>query len=170
MPVGANDFAVDWYSYDEMPNDFDLKHFSISRDLENLVPFIKSALQYQPALRIWASAWSPRVWMKYNSHYAGKPSEPDMPPNGLKPDQAAKEGIDQFIQEDRYFKAYALNYFFTSQNPVLCGLGNTKFDDRLGWNLDLLLRLWIKTRARFPLLLQELAKTGAWFGPRKELV
>jgi glucosylceramidase len=33
-----------------------------------------------------------------------------MPPNGLKPDEAAKEGRDQFIQEDRYFKAYA-TYF-----------------------------------------------------------
>ena len=30
------------------------------------------------------------------------------------------------------------------QNPVLCGLGNPKFDNGLGWNLDLLLRLWIK--------------------------
>jgi glucosylceramidase len=110
MPVGANDFALDWYSYDDFPNDFDLKHFSISRDLENLVPFIKSALQYQPALRIWASAWSPPVWMKYNNHYAGKPSELDMPANGLKPDQVAKEGRDQFIQEDRYFKTYA-TYF-----------------------------------------------------------
>src|SRR5271156_3227949 len=46
------------------------------------------------------------------------------------------------------------------QNPVLCGFGNTKFDNGLGWNLDLLLRLWIKTRARFPLLLHQLAKTG----------
>jgi hypothetical protein len=46
------------------------------------------------------------------------------------------------------------------QNPVLCGFGNPKFDDRLGWNLDLLLRLWIKARARFPLLLYEFAKTG----------
>jgi glucosylceramidase len=44
MPVGANDFSLDWYSYDEVPNDFELKHFSISRDLEHLVPFIKSAL------------------------------------------------------------------------------------------------------------------------------
>jgi len=43
---------------------------------------------------------------------------------------------------------------------VLCGLGNTKFDDGLCWNLDLLLRLWIKARARLPLLLHQLAKTG----------
>jgi hypothetical protein len=45
------------------------------------------------------------------------------------------------------------------QNRVLCGLGNTKFDDGLGWNLDLLLRLWIKARARLPLLLYEFPKT-----------
>ena len=45
------------------------------------------------------------------------------------------------------------------QNRVLCGLGNTKFDDGLGWNLDLLLRLRIKARASLPLLLHQLAKT-----------
>jgi hypothetical protein len=47
-----------------------------------------------------------------------------------------------------------------SQNPIFRGFGNTKFDDGLGWNLDLLLRLWIETLARFPLLLHQLAKAG----------
>jgi hypothetical protein len=46
------------------------------------------------------------------------------------------------------------------QNSVLRSLGNTKFDDRLRWNLDLLLRPGIQARARFPLLLQKFAKTG----------
>jgi hypothetical protein len=45
------------------------------------------------------------------------------------------------------------------QNGILCDLGNTKFDNGLGWNLDLLLRLGIKTRARFPLLLHQFAET-----------
>jgi O-glycosyl hydrolase len=45
-----------------------------------------------------------------NKHYGGKMSDPVMPPNGLRPDQAAKEGNDQFIQEDRYFSTYA-TYF-----------------------------------------------------------
>src|ERR1700756_5247346 len=48
-----------------------------------------------------------------------------------------------------------LDYFFTPKNRVLCGLGNTKFDDGLGWNLDLLLRL----RA-FLFCFHQLAKTG----------
>src|ERR1700751_3246733 len=46
------------------------------------------------------------------------------------------------------------------QNRVLCGLGNSKFDDGLGWNLHLLLRFWIKARTRLSLLLHQLAKTG----------
>jgi glucosylceramidase len=106
-PVGANDFSRDWYSYDETPEDFALERFSISNDLETLIPFIKNALKYQPELKLWASAWSPPTWMKYNKHYAGEMSEPDMPPNGLKPEQLAREGTDQFIQEDHYFITYS---------------------------------------------------------------
>ena len=44
-PIGANDFSRDWYSYDEVPDDFALEHFSIAKDFDTLVPFIKSALQ-----------------------------------------------------------------------------------------------------------------------------
>jgi len=69
-----------------------LEHFSISKNLETLVPFIKNALKHQPELKLWASPWSPPTWMKYNKHYAGEMSEPDMPPNGLKPDELAQEG------------------------------------------------------------------------------
>jgi glucosylceramidase len=107
MPIGANDFSLDWYSYDETPGDFALEHFTIANDLETLVPFIKNALKYQPELKLWASPWSPPTWMKYNKHYAGEMSEPDMPPNGLKPEQLAWEGTDQFIQEDPYFSTYS---------------------------------------------------------------
>lgn len=32
MPIAANDFAIDWYSYDETDGDFDLKNFSIDHD------------------------------------------------------------------------------------------------------------------------------------------
>jgi glucosylceramidase len=110
MPIGANDFSLDWYSYDEVPEDFALEHFSISNDLKTLVPFISNALKYQPKLKLWASPWSPPTWMKYNKHYAAKMSEPDMPPNGLRPEQAGNEGSDMFIQEDRYFSTYA-EYF-----------------------------------------------------------
>ena len=72
MPIGANDFSRDWYSYDETDGDFAMDNFSISNDLETLVPFIKSAQKYNPSLKIWASPWSPPTWMKYNKHYAAR--------------------------------------------------------------------------------------------------
>jgi glucosylceramidase len=74
MPIGANDFSLDWYSYDETPGDFNLTHFSIANDMNTLVPFIKEAKHYNPGLKIWASPWSPPSWMKYNKHYAGTSS------------------------------------------------------------------------------------------------
>ena len=46
------------------------------------------------------------------------------------------------------------------QNRILCRLGDSEFDDGLGWNLDLLLRLGIEAEASLPLLLYELAKSG----------
>lgn len=109
MPVGANDFSRDWYSYDEVPGDFALEHFSIANDLETLVPFIRSAQRHQPALRLWASPWSPPTWMKTNGHYAGALPLPWQQgvSNGLRPEQVGAEGTDMFIQEERYFRAYA---------------------------------------------------------------
>lgn len=125
MPVGANDFSRSWYSYDETDGDFAMKNFSIGHDMETLIPFIKSAQKYNPSLKLWASPWSPPTWMKYNKHYALKSFPKTIPANinldeygidfrgrdnGLKPEQEGKEGTNMFIQEDKYFKAYAL-YF-----------------------------------------------------------
>ncbi|MBC7889655.1 MAG: glycoside hydrolase family 30 protein [Ferruginibacter sp.] len=108
MPVGANDFSPHWYSYNETDGDFEMKNFSIANDLKTLIPFIKSAQRQRPALKIWASPWSSPAWMKYNKHYALKSSKAGY--NDLKPVQEGNEETDMFIQEDKYFKAYAL-YF-----------------------------------------------------------
>ena len=111
MPVGANDFSIDAYSYDETDGDFDLKHFSIDHDRKTLIPFIHAALRHQPKLRLWASPWTPPTWMKRNHHYAEAKSRPGMGvDNGIRPDQIGHEGEDMFIQEPRYFDAYA-RYF-----------------------------------------------------------
>jgi hypothetical protein len=50
--------------------------------------------------------------------------------------------------------------FLDPQNRILCRFGDSEFDHGLGWNFNFLLRLWIETRPRFPLLLNELAKAG----------
>lgn len=112
MPVGANDFSRDWYSYDETDGDFALENFSIANDFETLIPFIRAAKELQPELALWASPWSPPTWMKSNGHYAG--AHPfaafSNVENGLRDDQVQLEDTDTFIQEDRYFDVYA-RYF-----------------------------------------------------------
>jgi glucosylceramidase len=112
MPIGANDFATEAYSYDETDGDFDLKNFNIDHDRKTLVPFIQSALKHQPDLKLWASPWTPPSWMKRNHFYAEAKGFPQMgmKDNGIRPDQIGHEGQDMFIQEPRYFEAYA-RYF-----------------------------------------------------------
>lgn len=130
MPIGANDFSRNWYSYNETDGDFEMKNFSIANDYETLIPFIKNAQLHNPSLKLWASPWSPPTWMKYNKHYASQPV-PDVSAwpkeqlkemkdnwgmdlyginNGMKPEQRMYEGSDMFIQDEKYFRAYSL-YF-----------------------------------------------------------
>jgi glucosylceramidase len=112
MPVGANDFSRDWYSYDEVDGDFALEHFSIDNDHDTLVPFIRAAQAYQPELTVWASPWSPPRWMKTNRHYAGALPHPAFQnvDNGLRADQVGAEGTDMFRLEEPYLATYA-EYF-----------------------------------------------------------
>ena len=107
VPIGANDYAMNWYSLDDTAGDFDMKFFTISRDEKNLIPFIRMALDREPGMKIWASPWCPPAWMKTNRHYACRMSAN----NDLKgKDLEGKEGVSEFIMEPRYLSAYAL-YF-----------------------------------------------------------
>lgn len=106
MPLGANDYSMNWYSYNENEGDFAMEKFSIERDRQQLIPYIKEAQVHMPDLRIWASPWCSPTWMKVNKHYACKPDKV----NDLSMEQAGAEMVDQFIMEDEYLKAYAL-YF-----------------------------------------------------------
>lgn len=103
MPIGANDYARNWYSLDDTEGDFKMKNFSIKRDQSGLIPYIKAAMQFNPKLKVWASPWSPPTWMKTNHHYANAPGDH----NDLTWANAVKSG-NQFIQKPKYLSAYAL--------------------------------------------------------------
>lgn len=69
IPMGANDYSIDWYSNDEVEGDYDLEHFSIERDKKYLIPYIQAALKHNRELRFFASPWSPPTWMKFPKVY-----------------------------------------------------------------------------------------------------
>jgi glucosylceramidase len=71
QPMGASDFALSDYSYDDLlpgqplsAGDPDLKHFSIDHDRAYILPLLREALALNPNLKIIASPWSPPGWMK----------------------------------------------------------------------------------------------------------
>jgi glucosylceramidase len=69
MPIGSNDYAMDYYSLNDVADDFTMKYFSIERDKKYLIPYIKAAMHIQPGLKMWGSPWCPPSWMKRNKHY-----------------------------------------------------------------------------------------------------
>lgn len=68
-PIGANDFSLGWYSLNETPGDYEMKNFSVERNRQALIPYIKAAMKYQPKLGVWASPWCPPSWMTTNGRY-----------------------------------------------------------------------------------------------------
>ncbi len=65
--IGASDFRISNYSYDDMPagqEDYELKNFSIARDEETIIPVLKEALAINPDIFFIASPWSPPPCMK----------------------------------------------------------------------------------------------------------
>ena len=69
VPMGANDYALEWYSLDETEDDFAMRDFSIARDERTLIPYIKAAMAVRPDLTLFASPWSPPTWMKQPRAY-----------------------------------------------------------------------------------------------------
>ncbi len=67
VPMGASDFSLRHYSYDDMTGqatDSALAHFSIDADRADKLPLLRRALAINPELKVMASPWSPPGWMK----------------------------------------------------------------------------------------------------------
>lgn len=111
-PIGASDYALSYYSYCDVKEDYTMRDFSISRDKYILIPYIKEALKLRPDLKIWASPWTPPAWMKINEHYtlrggdiAGRNGGNEMPER-----KNVTSNSTAFNMQTGYLKAYAL-YF-----------------------------------------------------------
>jgi glucosylceramidase len=64
IPMGASDYATSWYTLDDGTTpDYTMANFSIARDEQKLIPFIKAALKVKPDLLLWASPWVVPQWM-----------------------------------------------------------------------------------------------------------
>lgn len=69
IPIGSSDYGLDRYSLAPTADDFTMQSFSIDRDRQDLIPYIKAAMAVKPDIRFWGSPWSPPPWMKDNNAF-----------------------------------------------------------------------------------------------------
>ncbi|XP_063227339.1 lysosomal acid glucosylceramidase-like [Bacillus rossius redtenbacheri] len=64
--MGACDFSLSYYSYDDVAGDTALSHFSLPKiDVDYKIPIVKRASQIRgQAIRLFAQPWSAPTWMK----------------------------------------------------------------------------------------------------------
>src|ERR1700761_4461055 len=67
ITMGASDLSSSDFTYDDMPSgqtDNSLTHFSISKEMTDLVPVLKKIVAANPSIKILATPWTAPVWMK----------------------------------------------------------------------------------------------------------
>lgn len=137
IPIGANDFSLNWYSLSPVPNDYGMEHFSMEREHQGHIPFIKLAMQVQPGLEVWASPWSPPDWMKESGYYGCRGANDfDDPVYGqccteLKEQSVIKDDAQTLTAYALYFARFVeeyreaginLNAVHVQNEPVACQL------------------------------------------------
>ncbi len=112
IPIGASDYALSYYSSNDVPEDFVMRDFNIDRDKFILIPYLKEALKVRADLKIWGSPWTPPAWMKVNEHYSTRSGDWNNRTGGnrMTPGAEVFNNATAFKMQERYLKAYAL-YF-----------------------------------------------------------
>ncbi len=80
IPMGASDFSLGHYTYDDVPEgrtDNALARFTIDADRADKIPVIARALAINPALTLVASPWSAPAWMKTSGSLIGGTLKPE---------------------------------------------------------------------------------------------
>ena len=79
LTMGASDFSLSDFTYNDMPSgetDFDLNYFSLSQDVQDVLPVLKEIVQIAPDIPLMGSPWSPPAWMKTNGSMKGGKLKP----------------------------------------------------------------------------------------------
>lgn len=71
LQIGSSDYSMHAYTYDDVADDAELKHFSIDPDRRYVLPVVKEIQKINPEISFFASTWSPPGWMKDSGNIAG---------------------------------------------------------------------------------------------------
>jgi glucosylceramidase len=71
QPLGASDFSLNFYTYDDGAADPNLTRFSIAHDQAYIIPLLTQARSLNPQLSTMVVPWSAPAWMKTNNNLIG---------------------------------------------------------------------------------------------------
>ncbi len=148
LPMGASDYAMSWYTLAETANDYSMTNFSIERDRQDLIPYIKAALAVRPDIQLWASPWVVPSWMMSGSNM--KTDAQTLGAHALYMakfvEEYAKEGLEIFAIHPQNEPGYARVHWTQAQfiDFIKTYLGPT-FEDR---GLDA--EIWCGTMSKDP--------------------
>ncbi|XP_027525147.1 glucosylceramidase-like [Corapipo altera] len=120
VPMACSDFSVRPYSYDDIPHDYELKHFRlVDEDVKMKIPVLHRALAMSKRpLSLFASPWTAPGWMRSNGDVRGKGTL-----KGQAGDKYHQTWANYFIKFlDEYTKHNVTFWAVTAQNEPLAGL------------------------------------------------
>ncbi|CAO4367537.1 unnamed protein product [Caenorhabditis nigoni] len=72
VPMASTDFSGRVYSYNDVPEDYMMKNFNLTReDFQWKIPYIQAAKRYNPNLKLFGAPWSAPGWMKTTKEMSG---------------------------------------------------------------------------------------------------
>ncbi|GAB3871020.1 RICIN domain-containing protein [Dactylosporangium cerinum] len=71
QPLGASDFSLNFYTYDDGAADPNLTRFSVAHDQAYILPLLTQARSLNPSLSTMVVPWSAPAWMKTNNNLVG---------------------------------------------------------------------------------------------------
>uniref|UniRef100_A0A8V5H3F9 Glucosylceramidase n=1 Tax=Melopsittacus undulatus TaxID=13146 RepID=A0A8V5H3F9_MELUD len=120
LPMACSDFSMRPYSYDDVADDYELKHFKLAEeDVKMKIPILHraSAMSKRPLL-LYGSPWTAPGWMRSNGDVRGKGVL-----KGQAGDKYHKTWANYFIKFlDEYAKHNVTFWAVTVQNEPLAGL------------------------------------------------
>lgn len=152
VPIGANDYSWDLYSLNETVGDYAMEHFSLNRDRQRLIPYVKAAMEIQPQLRIWGSPWTPPHWLKTTSAYTF---------GALKNDDSSLNAYALYFS--KFVKAYrdeGIDVFAVMPQNEPCW--NNRDYPACGWECDQFVR-FVKSHL-IPVFHREQTNCEVWIG------
>ncbi|NXK77905.1 GLCM Glucosylceramidase, partial [Amazona guildingii] len=120
LPIACSDFSTRPYSYDDVADDYELKHFKLAEeDVKMKIPLLHraSAMSQRPLL-LYGSPWTAPAWMRSNGDVRGKGTL-----KGQAGDKYHKTWANYFIKFlDEYAKHNVTFWAVTVQNEPLGAL------------------------------------------------